>query len=73
MTRTNILTNDKLFDRIESIKQKLEVAETILGEKDYLQCAIRIQEIEKLTKFDNFTLDLLDAINQDKDTAITAE
>ena len=65
--KLHTLVGDKLFDRITAIEDLVIIAKDLLQQdKDYLQCAVRLQEISEYIKFENITLDMFDAINQDR-------
>lgn len=64
MTTRGICENE-LAERINTIEDKLKSAKQILKNGELLQSAVRIQEIEKYTKFDELVLNIFDGIDRE--------
>lgn len=62
MKTTEVLYED-LHSRISRMKKEIESAEDCLAERDYFQCAIRLQEAGSAAEFDNLHLNIMDSMS----------
>jgi len=60
------ICKDNLERRIVDMNKLNDEANKLWGQDDLLQCAVRLQEIEKLTRFDEFQLNILDAVTEEQ-------
>ena len=62
MKTTEVLYED-LRSRICRMKKEIESAEDCLADRDFLQCAVRLQEAGSAVAFDNLHLNIMDSMS----------
>ncbi|KXJ57853.1 MAG: hypothetical protein AXW15_00030 [Neptuniibacter sp. Phe_28] len=62
MKTTEVLYED-LLGRIGRMKKEIESAEGCLVDRDYLQCAVRLQQAGSEAAFDNLHLNIMDSMS----------
>ena len=62
MKTTEVLYED-LYARIIRMKKEIESAEGCLADRDFLQCAVRLQQAGGETAFDNLHLNIMDSMS----------
>ena len=62
METTEVLYED-LHSRICRMKKEIESAESCLADRDFLQCAVRLQQAGSETAFDNLHLNIMDSMS----------
>ena len=73
MKTTEVLYDD-LGARINRMRVELTSAENCLIDRDYLQCAVRLQQAGSEAVFDNLHLNIMDSMsNKDKRKAAKGE
>ena len=58
---TSEYLDNELKNRIEDAQTMLKSAEQCLKNSDYLQCAVRLQELKKIGAFTQLEIDIMDA------------
>jgi hypothetical protein len=62
MKTTEVLYED-LYARIGRMKKEIESAEGCLTNRDFLQCAVRMQSAGDEARFDNLHLNIMDSMS----------
>ena len=62
MNRTQKVCHDSLSDKIAKCRLILQTAENCLKDNDYLQCAAHLEEVGKEIHFDEFVMNIFDAM-----------
>jgi hypothetical protein len=62
MKATEVLYED-LYARIGRMKKEIESAEGCLADRDFLQCAVRLQQAGSDANFDNLHLNIMDSMS----------
>jgi len=61
--KTEEVLYEDLYARIARMKKEIESAEDCLADRDFLQCAARLQHAGSETKFDNLHLNIMDSMS----------
>ncbi len=59
--KTENVCNEFLLERIAQSRHLLGCAAVCLKDGDFLQCAVRLEEIKDICNFDKFTMGIFDA------------
>jgi hypothetical protein len=70
---TREICNNELTERINTIEDYLKSAKQILKNGELLQSAVRLQEIEKHTKFDELILNVFDSVDRERDAKVSPQ
>lgn len=62
MKTTEVLYED-LNARIARMKKEIEGAEECLADRDYLQCAVRLQQAGSEANFDTLHMNIMDSMS----------
>ncbi|MGY8872193.1 MAG: hypothetical protein ACKVJE_17280 [Pseudomonadales bacterium] len=62
--KTSEVLYENLYARIKRIKKEVESAEDCLANRDFLQCAERLQQAGSETNFDQLHLHIMDSISE---------
>ena len=63
MKTTEVIYED-LNARISRMKESISSAESCLSERDFLQCAVRLQDAGSEAGFDNLHLNIMDSMGK---------
>ncbi len=65
--KTSEVIFEALNERIMLMKDQISSAETLLVNRDYLQCAVRLQCAAKEAEFDNLLMSVFDSMSANKE------
>ena len=63
---TKVVAVEELECRIHSMKHFIEEAQACLDDNDFLQCAVRLEMAASQGKFDDFMMQIFEAVTEAK-------